>query len=327
VQVAEAAREQDVTASLPSRGRAPLRWTLSLAFHVSLLLVSFAVAARWSDLAGALSGAALAAFASVQIGYLAHDLDHGHVTGNRRAWRGLGLLCWNFLLGVSHGWWRDKHRRHHLDTHRPGHDPDLYALFGHEVGRVGDLGAVHRWFVAQQAWLFWPVTLFARVYFQWLGLIHAARRGTPQREPELPLLVLHHALLWGVASWLLGPRAFVFVVTMLLLSGLYMGLAFATNHLGVPHSQQRGRGTLWQAAHTRNIRCGRIGDYLLGGLNLQIEHHVYPWLPRAQLRAVRTSVRSRCEAAGLPYRESGLWRALCEVNGELARVARAARRT
>jgi fatty acid desaturase len=105
-----------------------------------------------------------------------------------------------------------------------------------------------------------------------------------------------------------------------------MGLAFATNHLGVPHAARRGRGTLWQAAHTRNIRGGRLGDYLLGGLNLQIEHHVYPWLPRVHLRAAREGVRTRCGAAGVPYRETGLWTALVEVHAELARVARTARR-
>jgi fatty acid desaturase len=313
------------TQTPPARGRVPWRWAASLALHLGLLVAGIAFADRWPGAAGLWLAALAAGFASVQLGYLAHDLDHGHVTGNRRWLNALGLLCWNFLLGVSHDWWRDKHRRHHLDTHLPGRDPDLYALFGHEVASARALRGAHRWFVARQHWLFWPVTAFARIYFQALSLSHAVRLGGRRALVESCALLAHHAVFWGIAWSLLGTRALAFGAVVLIVSGLYMGLAFATNHLGVPHAPGRGRGTLWQAAHTRNIRCGRLGDYLLGGLNLQIEHHVYPWLPRARLRAARAGVQARCAAAGLPYREAGLWSALIEVQRELARVARAAR--
>ena len=306
----------------PVRQRVPWRWGTSLVAHVTLLVVAVLAVERWLGAGGAWLAGLAAAFASVHIGYLAHDLDHGHVTANRRIRRVLGLLCWNLLLGVSHEWWRDKHRRHHVDTHLPGRDPDLYELFGHETGAARALRGPHRWFVAWQAWLFWPVTLFARAWYQVLSVLHAARRGDALEQATL---ALHHALLWGAALLLFGPGAWVFVLVQLGASGFYMGFAFATNHLGVPHAAQRGQGTLWQAAHTRNVRCGPLGDYLLGGLNLQIEHHVYPWLPRSRLRQARAGVRARCEAAGLPYRESGLWTALVEVHAELSRVARAAR--
>ena len=92
----------------------------------------------------------------------------------------------------------------------------------------------------------------------------------------------------------------------------------------------KARGAIQQAGFTadwvaESETSAELGDYLLGGLNLQIEHHVYPWLPRARLRAARSGVQARCAAAGLPYREAGLWSALIEVQRELARVARAAR--
>lgn len=310
----------------PARQHVPVRWGLWLVAHAVLFALGLFVASRWPGAPGSLLGALVAAFASVQVGYLAHDLDHGHVTADRRLRGVLGLLCWNLLLGLSHDWWRDKHRRHHVDAHRPGHDPDLYALFGHEAEPVRRLRGPKRWFVALQSWLFWPATLWVRVYFQALSLWHAVHMGGMRAVLETAALLSHHLAFWGVAWTLLGPRAPAFGVAMLGLSGLYMGLAFATNHLGLPHALQRGRGTLWQAAHTRNIRCGRIGDYLLGGLNLQIEHHVYPWLPRAHLRGARAGVQARCAQAGLPYRETGLCTALREVHRELARVARAARR-
>jgi fatty acid desaturase len=230
---------------------------------------------------------------------------------------------WNALLGVSLAFWRDKHRRHHADTHQPGRDPDLYALFGHDAGAATSASRLHRAFLRRRHWFFWPATLFARAHYLLLGVAHAARLRGRERVVELGLIAVHHVLFVGGAVAVLGPRAAAFLAIHLAVAGAYMGLAFATNHLGMPYAARPvPPGRAWQAAHTRNVRTGRLGDYLLGGLNHQIEHHLYPAVPRAHLRECQADARASCQRAGVPYHSVGLGQALREVHRGLRSEAR-----
>ena len=57
---------------------------------------------------------------------------------------------------------------------------------------------------------------------------------------------------------------------------------------------------------SRNVRGGWFTDLLLGGLNYQIEHHLFPSMPRASLRHARRLVREHCERLGIAYCETSL---------------------
>jgi fatty acid desaturase len=301
-------------------------WLVFLLVHVGLLSLSIGCASLFKNEFWLFLMATIYGFASVQIGFLGHDFEHRQVLVSRR-WRDpLGLLCWNLLLGVSLRWWRHKHHRHHRHTHVAGCDPDLYSLFAYDPKTARALVGPRRWFVVCQAWLFWPITAFARVYFQWLSLVAATRLPWRQRMPELFGLCLHHALVWMTAWAVLGNRAIGFIAVGQAVSGLYMALSFSTNHLGMPLAHERKAGKLWQVAHTRNIRANRFGAYLLGGLNLQIEHHLYPALDRSTVRAMRPGIERDCRNAGVPYHQTGLLAALSEVQISLHRVAKEARR-
>ncbi|MBF6023100.1 fatty acid desaturase family protein [Lysobacter niastensis] len=303
-----------------------MQWSILLLAHAGLLFLSIGLAGLFENAVWWLTAAAVYAFASVQIGFLGHDFEHGQVPLPRH-WRGtVGSLCWNLLLGVSLRWWRQKHHRHHRHTHIAGSDPDLYSLFAYDRDTARALVGPQRWFVACQAWLFWPVTAFARIYFQWLGMLAAVRLPWRQRVPEVLTLCLHHVLTWAAAWEVLGAQAVWFIAAGQALSGLYMGLAFSTNHLGMPLASESRAGRAWQIAHTRNIRTNRVGAYLLGGLNLQIEHHLYPALDRSAVRAMQPAIERECRAAGIPYRSTGLINALIEVQASLHRVAREAAR-
>lgn len=324
----DASLRAPVGAWLPLRSdtRKAAAWLLLLIAHAGLLLATILCAGLVPQLPWLVFSAVVSGCATVHVGFLGHDLEHGQLPGLRR-WRGvLGILCWNLLLGVSLRWWRQKHRNHHRETHVAGRDPDLYELFAYETEVARSLSGPHRWFVACQAWLFWPVTAFARAYYQCLSLRSALRLPWRQRLVELPVLCLHHAVLWSVAWIVLGKQAVWFLVISQIISGLYMGLAFSTNHLGMPLARQVGAGRLWQVLHTRNVRTGRLGDYLLGGLNLQIEHHLHPSMHRSTLRDMQPATEARCRIAGIPYHQVGLLAALAEVQDSLHRIALAARR-
>jgi len=57
---------------------------------------------------------------------------------------------------------------------------------------------------------------------------------------------------------------------------------------------------------SRNIRGGRVTDFAMGGLNYQIEHHLFPSMPRANLKRAQPIVRAYCAANGVAYTETRL---------------------
>jgi fatty acid desaturase len=290
----------------------PVLYGCTFAAHALLLFAALA-AAGWSDHPLWRGACAIAfAFAMVQIGFVGHDADHGQVAASAAGKTAWGLLCWNLLLGISLEWWRDKHRTHHRETHVVGRDPDLYAVFGD--------GGTH-WPSRHRRLFLWVAVVSARIYFQAASVVSLLRRGLSMRRAmELALIAAHHALLWIAAGAVLGEGAAAFIAVGYLATGLYMGSVFATNHLGCPHASAAGRGRLWQAASTRNIRTGRFGDYLCGGLNYQIEHHLFPHASRFRLHELQPVVRAFCRNNGIPYHETGFLEALREIHQAFAPV-------
>ncbi len=90
--------------------------------------------------------------------------------------------------------------------------------------------------------------------------------------------------------------------------GLYMGCSFAPNHKGMPTvpADVKMDYLRRQVLTSRNVRGGWFTDLLLGGLNYQIEHHLFPNMPRANLPKARALVRSYCAAHGITYTETTL---------------------
>jgi fatty acid desaturase len=90
--------------------------------------------------------------------------------------------------------------------------------------------------------------------------------------------------------------------------GFYMGCSFAPNHKGMPPlSAAEGEDYLRrQVLTSRNVRGGQFVDLLLGGLNYQIERHLFPSMPRPNLRRAQPLVAEVCAARGIPYTETGL---------------------
>ncbi|MFV2118690.1 fatty acid desaturase, partial [Streptomyces sp. Act-28] len=148
--------------------------------------------------------------------------------------------------------------------------------------------------------------------------------GPPLAEGGL--LVAHVA---GYAALLLAAmppgRALLFALIHQLLLGLHLGLAFAPNHKGMAMPGEGGGAENWghlrrQVLTSRNIRGGVVTDWLLGGLNYQIEHHLFPSMPRPHLRLAQPLVRAHCRALGVPYAETGAIDSYRQVLGHLHAV-------
>jgi fatty acid desaturase len=80
-----------------------------------------------------------------------------------------------------------------------------------------------------------------------------------------------------------------------------------------------------QVLTSRNIRGNWLTDLALGGLNYQIEHHLFPSMPRPNLRHAQAPVQAFCAARGIPYAQTGLRTSYTQVLRHLDTVGAAAR--
>jgi fatty acid desaturase len=276
--------------------------------------------------------AAVLGVLSTQTAFLGHDLGHKQVVRTRRASYALGVLHGNLAVGLSMGWWLDKHNRHHAHPNHADLDPDvapagpLIHFPEQGVGRRGLLG----WATRHQAVLFFPITLLEGLNLH-VASIRALHSGTVRaRRLEASLLAVHLTAFVAAPFLVLTPgQAVAFIAIHQAVFGSYMGCSFAPNHKGMPPiTPAEERDYLRrQVLTSRNVRGGRFVDLLLGGLNYQIEHHLFPSMPRPNLRRAQPLVAAFCADRGIRYTETGLLASYRLVLGHLDDVATGLRGT
>jgi len=277
---------------------------------------------------------AVAAFFAVmftQIGFLGHDAGHRQMFRSHRANYLAGVLFANVAVGLSYGWWVDKHVRHHAHPNDDDRDPDVGAgalIFTARQARV--VGPAGRFFYRYQAWMFFPLLLLEAINLRVGSIRYLARPGNPRRGRESVLLGIHLLGYLAVVFTVLSPPyALAFIVVHQALFGLYLGCSFAPNHKGMPPLSEADEADFLrrQVLTSRNVRGHWITDAALGGLNYQIEHHLFPSMPRANLRRAKPVVEGFCASIGVSYRETGLVVSYSQALRHLNAVGRAARRT
>ncbi|PZS04910.1 MAG: delta fatty acid desaturase [Pseudonocardiales bacterium] len=275
--------------------------------------------------------AAFLGVAFTQVAFLGHDAGHRQIFATRHANDLLGLLNGNLLVGLSFGWWIDKHNRHHAHPNTEGADPDIgegvFAFTSAQAGRR--TSAVGRLMARKQAWLFFPMLLLEGLNLHVAGvraLLDKSRRHRA-RPVEAALLLVHGgAYLTAVFLVLTPMQGIAFIAVQQGLFGLYMGASFAPNHKGMPilSADDQIDYLRRQVLTSRNVRGGRFTDYVLGGLNYQIEHHLFPSMPRPNLRRAQAIIRAYCHEQGISYREDSLLASYAQTLSHLADVGSAA---
>jgi len=268
--------------------------------------------------------AAVLAFVLTQLGFIGHDAGHRQIC--RRRWGNdvIGLIVADLFVGFSFGWWLNKHNRHHAHTNRPDKDPDLVpGALVYTPDQAGVRGWFGRGFARSQF-----VALVPLLFLEAANLHVASVRSLARRRDSVALieggLLALHTLLFFVAPFLfLSPlRALGFIAVTQALFGFYLGVSFITNHVGMPTLAGTDEmGFLRrQVLTSRNLSGPSLTGFLFGGLDTQIEHHLFPSMPRANLRRARKLVRPFCTEHRIAYAEQSPWRAYREVLGHLRRA-------
>jgi fatty acid desaturase len=256
------------------------------------------------------------AVASTQLAFIGHDAGHRQIFRSRRNNDVVGHLHGS-LTGISYQWWVAKHNRHHANPNHEGQDPDIeiHALAFSRAQAHGKRG-VYGWITKHQAFLFFPLLLAEAAVLRLSGLVALFRKElrNPWREAALQIVPLA-AYLVAVFLVLSPLKAVVFIAVHQGLMGVYLGCSFAPNHKGMPiiAEGQRLDHLHKQVLTSRNVTGGRWVDALLGGLNHQIEHHLYPHMPRPNLRRAQPVVENFCARQGIPYSKTTMVRSYAEV--------------
>lgn len=264
-----------------------------------------------------------------QFAFLGHDAGHGGL--HRRSWLNglLGQMSMTVVTGLAFGEWYARHTAHHRHCQDARSDPDMDVslVASLTVESAGSKRGIGRWFTRHQGWHIWLLTLlFAhsqRVLSQWGALCQPLTYWK-----DLLFLVVHFGLWFGVPWWVLGaPLGTVIAVYVLplFLLGPYLAAIFWLNHIGMPLVRDTdGLSFLeHQAATSRTITNPRAMDWFFGGLNYQIEHHLFPRVPSFRLHRVQGIVQSTFSEHGIAYNASGFFDAVRSVARHFRVVATA----
>jgi fatty acid desaturase len=281
-----------------------------------ITLTAVALVAGWAAFAvlgnswWQLGTAVFLALAFAQVGFLGHDAGHRQVFRTRRANYVLGVLCGNLATGLSCGWWTGKHNRHHAHPNTEDADPDIMlSVLAFSGARAQASRGIQRLVFRYQAYLLVPMLFFEAIGLHASSIRAMTRRSCRNRAWEAALLGVNAAAYLTAIFLVLPPvKAMAFIAVQQGLFGFYLGCSFAPNHKGMPvlAASDKTGFLRRQVLTSRNVRGGWLTDFALGGLNYQIEHHLFPSMPRPSLRRSQSLVAAFCAENDVPYCETTL---------------------
>ena len=258
------------------------------------------------------------AFVFGQIGFIAHDTGHRqgfHTTGQNDFF---GLLHGNLLIGMSYGWWMDKHNQHHAHPNQEDMDPDIaIPVIAFTEKAALEKRGVPRFIVKYQKFFFIPLLLFEAYSLHVGSVMFLNQKKTwKYRWIEILLFALHFVWYFALIFLALGTwKGLVFILIHQALFGLYMASVFAPNHKGMLIIR---KGEVMdflslQVLTARNVKAHLVTDFWYGGLNYQVEHHLFPSMARNQLRKAQTIIRKFCEDQEISYYETSIFHSYVEI--------------
>jgi len=282
-----------------------------------------------------------------QNGWLAHDFCHHQVFDRRVFGDIMGLIIGNVWQGFSVEWWKDKHNTHHAipnmhESEEGLHDGDpdidtmpLLAWSQTMARKAVGAGAVGRFFIRHQSFLYFPILLVARLSWLLQSFTFVFRFRSPwnqefKKEQPLQLGIWEHIGLLAYYAWWFGlmiaymspVQAVVFALSSQMMCGLMLALSFGLGHNGMAtyDADKTPEFYEWQITTTRNVHGSWLVGWFMGGLHLQIEHHLFPYVPRHNLHILREMIEPLCAKHGIPYKSTTMWEGTKDVLNHLAEV-------
>ena len=260
----------------------------------------------------------------MQGAFLGHDFSHGQVFNRKGLNRFFGLGIWGLFLGGSEAAWYERHNEHHEHVNQNGRDPDINIPFLFKENQKAGNFSFNPRVVQYQHILFFvslPVWYLSQLLSTWTERPHLFRslRG----RLEIVLAMAHFAILFFIVFTNLPlMTGLVFLTVHVVTTGFYMGLAFAPNHKGEEILAEDCEVT-WveQITSTRNLYPSSFIFHLFGGLNYQVEHHLFPSVSRYQYPHIQKLVKQFCVENNIRYHETTWFGSMQEIYVALKKEA------
>lgn len=300
-----------------------LRFVLLGLSYVVAFSMLFMIGESWWQMATAVVFGIL----FTQTAYVAHDAAHRQIFTNGKVGEWVSTIVGNLFIGLSYGWWLKKHNAlHHANPNKAGVDGDIAPgalVFTAEDAR--ERTGLAKWFAAHQGWFFFPLLTLAglQLHVNSVEAIIKGQSSIKRRWVEGVLIAIRIIGFPLLAIWAAGPViGIVFFIVQVMVFGVHMGGSFAPNHKGQPIVPKDVKIDFLrrQTLMSRNISGGRPMGFLMGGLNYQIEHHLFPSMPSVNLHKVQPMVREYCRQKDIKYTETTLFESFGIIVRYLNRV-------
>ncbi|CAI6335113.1 unnamed protein product [Periconia digitata] len=283
-----------------------------------------------------------------QLAFVVHDASHMGITHDFITDSTIAMFTASYLGGLSAGWWKSNHNVHHIVTNSPEHDPDIehmpfFAishrffenLFSTYYERAMTYDAFAKFMILYQNYTYYPIMLFGRFNLYRLGWAHLLLGLGPKKGIAWWFRwfeIVGQVVFWtwygyGVVYKTIpgGWNRFWFVlISHAITAPLHVQItlshfAMSTADLGVTESfpQKMLRTTM-------DVDCPQWLDFFHGGLQFQAIHHLYPRIPRHNLRKTQRLVQDFCNDVDIPYALYGFVDGNKVVIGKLRDVGRQA---
>ena len=256
-------------------------------------------------------------FVFVQFAFISHDVGHRQAFRKASTNNAFGFAHASFMLGMSFGWWMDKHNEHHANPNVQDLDPDIdFPMVAFSEQDALKKRGFFRWMVKYQAYLVPFMMMFQTLSLRFGSFEFLITRKWKYRWLEISLIALHFVWFFSlVFAALPTGTAIMFILVQQAIFGFYLASVFAPNHKGmlIVEEHMNLDYMLTQILTARNVKSHPFTDYWYGGLNFQIEHHLFPTMAENKLREAQKIIKQFCAEHRIPYYETSMAQSYVEI--------------
>ena len=301
--------------------RVPVRGTIEMIATIFSMVLVYVIVFNWSTSGLHIGGAVLLGLFMTIIFtravFISHDILHTQYFKKKSLSFKLSYPFSAFILSNSSSWWDFKHNvNHHTWCNVPEKDEDILAMDGAFTTKQKGNSTFLR---SVKYLVFWGSMFFMYPAFIVQSYNFAIKKG---KWGELFMMLLHWPVIWGPVFYFLPfSEAITVFLTLNFALSPWLGLGFITNHLGCEvFEKDESEDFTWmelQMRTSRSLSGGTFIHWFYGGLNTQIEHHLFPKAPRFNLLKVQKMTKDFAEKNGIHYFEASPVRAYIQINNVL----------